>query len=398
MSVDQSVAERLRVDLSGMVERGELPGAHVRIEQDGRTLADVCVGYQDVAARTPLAEDSLFRLYSMSKPITSVAIMMLAEQGLLSLDDPASRFLPEFADMRVYESGGVDDMRTVPIRRPITIADLLSHSSGITYHFSGETPVHDYYRRHGVMRDTPVGRTSRDGPPARNLDELVTRIAKAPLLHQPGERFAYSYSTTMLGAVVERATGQRLDTALQAMIFDPLDMVDTGFFVEDADLSRLVTNYAGLPTGLLPIETAEGSEYRDRARLLDGGGALAGTMGDYLNFCRMLVDGGAFKGRRLLSPESVREMMVPRVKTDMPPVSIPFGYGFALGDAATEAAGVQPAGTASWGGSASTYFFVDPKARAIVVLMTHILVPPPMETGTTLRRLVNRAAPDLIVR
>src|SRR5580704_7924537 len=131
-----------------MVEKGELPGAIVRIEQDGLTLADVCVGYQDVAARTPLAEDSLFRLYSMSKPITSVAIMMLAEQGLLALDDPASRFLPEFADMRVYESGGVDEIRTAPIRRPITIADLLSHSSGITYHFSGETPIHDYYRRH----------------------------------------------------------------------------------------------------------------------------------------------------------------------------------------------------------------------------------------------------------
>lgn len=398
MSVDQSAAERLRSELSQLVDRGELPGAIVRIEQDGRTLADVCVGYQDVAAKTPLAETSIFRLYSMSKPITSVAIMMLAEQGLLSLDDPASRFLPQFAEMRVYESGGVDDMRTSAIRRPITIADLLSHSSGITYHFSGETPVHEYYRRHGVMRETPVGRTSRDGPPARSLDELVSRIGKAPLLHQPGEKFAYSYSTTMLGAIVERATQQKLDSALQAMIFDPLDMVDTRFFVEDADLSRLVTNYAGLPAGLMPIETAATSEYRNHARLLDGGGALAGTTGDYLNFCRMLVDGGAFKGRRLLSADSIREMMVPRVKTDMPPVSIPFGYGFALGDAATEAAGVQPAGTASWGGSASTYFFVDPKARATTLLMTHILVPPPMETGTTLRRLVNRAALDLIVR
>ena len=153
--MDQATTKRLRADLTGMVERGELPGAIVRIEQDGETLAHVRVGYQDVASKTTLAEDSIFRLYSMSKPITSVAIIMLAEQGLLSLDDPASRFLPEFAEMRVYESGSVDDMVTVPAKRPITIADLLSHSAGITYHFAGLTPVHDYYRRHGVMRNTP---------------------------------------------------------------------------------------------------------------------------------------------------------------------------------------------------------------------------------------------------
>ena len=396
--MDQAAAEQLRAELSGMVERGEIPGAIVRIEQDGETLADIRVGYQDVAAKTPLADDAIFRLYSMSKPVTSVAIMMLAERGLLSLDDPASRFLPEFADPRVYESGGVDDMVTVPMTRAPTIADLLSHSSGITYHFAGVTPVHQYYRRHGVMRDTPVGRMPQDGPPARTLDELVARVGKAPLLHQPGERFAYSYSTTMLGAIVERATKQRLDSALQALIFDPLQMTDTGFFVEDADLSRLVTNYVALPGGLTPIETAEGSEYRDHTRLLDGGGALAGTTADYLNFCRMLVGGGAFQGRRLLAEDSVRAMMVPRVVADMPPMSISFGYGFALGDATSEAAGLQPAGTASWGGSASTYFFVDPKAKATALLMTHVLAMPPVETGVVLRKLVNGAALGLIER
>ena len=394
----QTATEHLEAELSAMVERGEIPGAVVRIEQDGKTLADVRVGYQDVAAKTPLAEDSIFRLYSMSKPITSVAIMRLAEQGLLSLDDPASRFLPEFTDMRVYESGGVDDMVTVPLRRPITIADLLSHSAGITYHFAGVTPVHQYYRQHGVMRDTPVGRMPQDGPPARSLNELVERIAKAPLLRQPGEAFDYSYSTTMLGAIVERASGQRLDAALQTLIFDPLAMTDTSFFVEDADLSRLVTNYAALPGGLMPIETAETSEYRDHSRLLDGGGALAGTAADYLNFCRMLVDGGVFAGQRLFTDDSVRAMMTPRITAEMPPLKASFGYGFALGDAGTEAAGLQPAGTASWGGSASTYFFVDPAAKATALLMTHMLVMPPLETSTNLRKLVNKAATALIRR
>jgi len=341
---------------------------------------------------------SIFRLYSMSKPITSVAIMMLAEQGLLSLDDPAERFLPEFSHMRVYESGGVDDMVTVPIKRPITIADLLSHSSGITYHFAGVTPVHQYYRQLGVMRDTPVGRMPQDGPPAHSLDELVARIGNAPLLRQPGEGFDYSYSTTMLGAIVERVTGQRLDIALQTLILDPLEMADTGFFVADGNLPRLVTNYAALPGGLMPIETAEGSEYRNRDRLLDGGGALAGTARDYLNFCRMLTEGGSFKGRRLLGEDSLRAMMTPRVRAEMPPLSISFGYGFALGDQASEASGLQPAGTASWGGSASTYFFVDPAAGAIALLMTHVLVAPPLETSTNLRKLVNRTATALIRR
>jgi CubicO group peptidase (beta-lactamase class C family) len=289
-------------------------------------------------------------------------------------------------------------MKTVPVRRPITIADLLSHSSGIAYHFTGETPVHQYYRRNGVMRDTPVGRLPTDGPPAKTLDELVARIGKAPMLRQPGEAFDYSYSTTMLGAVVERASGQRLDAALQGMIFDPLRMTDTGFFIEDADLPRLVTNYAALPGGLMPIEQAETSEYRDHARLLDGGGALVGTADDYQNFASLLVNGGAFEGRRLLSEDSVKAMMVPRITADMPPMSIGFGYGFALGDAGSEAAGLQPAGTASWGGSASTYFFVDPAHKATAVLMTHMLVMPPLENGVKLRKLVNSAALELIER
>jgi CubicO group peptidase (beta-lactamase class C family) len=258
--------------------------------------------------------------------------------------------------------------------------------------------VHQYYRRNGVMRDTPVGRLPTDGPPAKTLDELVARIGKAPMLRQPGEQFDYSYSTTMLGAIVERATSQRLDAALRTMIFDPLEMTDATFFVEDADISRLVTNYAALPSGLIPIETAETSEYRDHARLLDGGGALAGTAQDYLNFCRMLVGGGLFKSRRLLAEAGVREMMIPRFRVEMPPLSIPFGYGFAIGDAASEAAGLQPVGTASWGGSASTYFFVDPTAEATALLMTHMLVMPPLENGIRLRKLVNSAALALIQR
>ena len=195
--------------------------------------------------------------------------MMLVEQRKLALDDPAEKYLPEFRNMRVYASGGVDDMVTVPLKRPITIEDLLTHNSGIVYHFNGNTPVHQYYRKHGVMRDTPVGRSPDDGPPARSLDELVARIGKAPLLHQPGEGFVYSYSTTVLGAVIERVTGKKLDRALHDMLFGPLGMKDAGFFVSDSKLDRFTTLYNAAANGIEPIEQPGTSDYRDRSRLLD---------------------------------------------------------------------------------------------------------------------------------
>lgn len=217
-----SAETQLRTDLEAAVAAGRIPGAIAIIVKGDQRLADVTVGYNDIAAEEPLRHDAIFRLYSMSKPITSVAIMMLAERGKLRLDDPVAKFLPEWRDMRVYVSGGLDDMVTEPVSRPITIADLLTHTAGITYHFTGDTPVHLYYRKYGVMRDTPVGRLPGDGAPAQTLDELVARLGRAPMLHQPGETFAYSYSTTVLGAVIERASGEKLDQFLKAHLLGPL--------------------------------------------------------------------------------------------------------------------------------------------------------------------------------
>lgn len=374
VQADRSVAASLRSSLEDGVDQGRIPGAHVIIAREGDRLIDVTVGYADVSSRTPLREDSIFRLYSMSKPITSVAIMMLAEQGKLSLDDPAEKYLPEWHDMRVYVSGGLDDMVTEPVARPITIADLLTHTSGITYHFTGDTPVHQYYRKYGVMRDTPVGRTPQDGPPARNLDELVERLGKAPMLHQPGEEFAYSYSTTVLGAIVERVSGERLDRFLEAHLFGPLGMTDTGFFISDAALARFTTLYSESPEGLTVTEIPANSDYRDTSRLLDGGGAIAGTAGDYLRFAQMLANGGTLDGTRFLREASVDAMFTPHVMiAGFGPDPIPFGYGFALGDAASDAAGGLPEGTASWSGSGNTYFFVDREHRAVALAMTHFL-------------------------
>lgn len=384
-------AAELRQTLQTMIADHRLPNAQVIIAQDGKTLAAFRLGDMDVERKAPLPADAIFRLYSMSKPITSVAAMMLVEQGKLSLDDPVSRYLPAFADMRVYQSGDLDHMVTVPAARPITIRDLLTHSSGLTYQFMGDTPVQQYYRRFGAMRDTAVGKRPGDAPPARDLAQLVDRLGNAPLLHQPGDRFSYGYSTTMLGAVIERASGESLDVFLKRHIFDPLDMPDTGFVVSDAQLPRFVTLYTATADGIAPVETAAASEYRDPARLRDGGGALAGTARDYLHFAEMLANGGIWHGHRLLSSATVTEMMQPHLPTGGKGLEdTQFGYGFAIGDAHSQAIGGLPVGTASWSGSGNTYFFVDPRRHMVALLMTNELASG--ERTETLRKAIDRAA------
>jgi CubicO group peptidase (beta-lactamase class C family) len=381
--------DRLDHALQAMVDEGAMPGAVALLARHGQAVVTSVVGRRDVAEDRPMTRDTIFRLYSMSKPITSVAILMLVEQGALSLDDPVDRFLPELGDVRVYVRGDLEHMVTEPARRPITIADLLTHTSGITYHFTGETPVHAYYRKHGVLRDTPVGRTPQDGPPARSLDELVARIGRAPLLHQPGEQFAYSYSTTVLGAVIERVSGKRLDAFLEERVFRPLAMKDTGFFVSDAQLPRFVTNYQMTEKGLREIESPEASDYRDRSRLLDGGGALAASADDYLRFARMLARGGELDGVRLLSRESVAALFEPRVRIAGLGTDLQFGYGFAIGNAASEASGDMPAGAVGWSGSGNTFFWIWPSTGDVVVFMTQVITPPPFNaTGRRFRAAV----------
>lgn len=401
LHAEPAAVKDLRATLQGMIDKGMLPNAQVAIEQGGKTLASFRLGYADVGSKAPLRDDSIFRLYSMSKPITSVAIMMLVEGGKLSLDDPASRFLPEFTDMRVWSGGTtLEDMQTVPAARSITIRDLMTHSSGLSYPFMGNTPVQQHYRRFGVMRDTAVGKQAGDAKAASGLDQLVERLGKAPLLHQPGERFSYSYSTTMLGAIVERASGQSLDAFLKQRIFDPLDMRDTGFVVSDAQLPRLVTNYAATKDGMAVAETAQASEYRDPQRLRDGGGALAGTMRDYLHFAEMIANDGTWHGQHLLKAETVQAMTTPQLRTGGTGLEdTAFGLGFAVGDAASEAIGGLPVGAASWAGSGNTYFFADPAYHAVAVIMTNELTPPGFTDRTDdLRHALNVAAVKLMKR
>ncbi|WP_054529182.1 serine hydrolase domain-containing protein [Erythrobacter sp. SG61-1L] len=392
-----SAVTELHDGLAAMIADGTLPNAQVVIARGGKDIVRFHMGDLDRESATPLPEDAIFRLYSMTKPITTVAAMMLVEEGRISLDAPIARYIPEFADMRVYESGDLDHMVTVPATRQITVRDLMTHSSGLTYNFTGNTPVQQYYRKHGVMRGGGVGRQPGDAAPAASMDELIARLAAAPLLHQPGERFSYSNSTGVLGVVVERASGMPLDRFFKERIFDPLEMHDATFVVSDAQLPRFVTNYTASKGGMTAVETAEASEYRDPQRMFDGGGALAATMEDYLHFAQMLANRGEWHGRRLIKAESVDAMLTPLLQTGgQAHENVMFGLGLGIGDAASEAIGGMPAGAGGWSGSGNTYFFADPRRNLVAILMTNELIGGEFTERTVrIRTLLDRAAVEV---
>lgn len=229
------------------------------------------------------------------------------------------------------------------------------------------------------------------------MDELIGRLAAAPLLFQPGERWHYSNSTGVLGVVIERAAGMPLDQFFAQNIFAPLGMEDMTFLVDGAQAPRLVTNYVATEDGINAVETSDHSEYRNPARMFDGGGALAGTMDDYLRFAQMLANGGELDGVRLLSRHSVDDMFTARFQTGgSAHENTMFGLGLGLGDAASEAIGSMPAGAGGWSGSANSYFFIDPRVRLVAVVMTNELTGPAYTDRTVrLRSLLNRAGAQL---
>ncbi len=383
-----------------MIAQGTLPQALVLIEQHDRPLVEITTGYSDIATKTPVARDALFRLYSMSKPITTVAVLQLVEQGKLGLDTPVGTILPQLAHLQVWDGSAAYPPRTVPARRAVTILDLLTHTSGISYEFMGNTPVHRFYREHGVGRVTQAASGKNQAEPAHDLDELVARLGTAPLLHQPGGPFSYGFSTTILGAVIEKVSGQSLDAYLKDHIFTPLAMTDTTFVVSDAQVPRLVTGYMATAKGLKAVDAPQSSEYRDATRLRDGGGALAGTLEDYRHFAEMLAHKGTWHGTRLLSEASVALMFSPRLRTGGGEhLDSPFGLGLAIGDAGTEARGGLPVGAGSWSGSANTYFFADPVHDVVAILMTNELTPGAFEARTwQLREAIDRATLALVTR
>jgi CubicO group peptidase (beta-lactamase class C family) len=337
--------------------------------------------------------DTIFRIYSMTKPITTVAAMILYEEGKLQLDDPVSKYLPQLKGLRVHSGTGDE---TVEAKREITIRDLMRHTSGFTYGAYGESPVDKLYRQKRVL--------DRNG----TLEDLVAKLSKIPLQYQPGTRFNYSVSTDVLGRVVEVVSGKPLDVFFAERIFKPLDMVDTGFYVPADKISRFAANYGPEEKGgLKVIDDPEKSPYAKPTRFFSGGGGLVSTARDYLRFCQMLLGGGQFQGTRLLKPQTVAMMTQNQVPPESFPLTMPGGMkvpglGFGLGFGVWMAHNpLDPAGAIGeyfWGGAASTNFAISPANQTVVMSLTQFM-PLKNKLSDAFRRGVNSAiAPNGRVR
>jgi CubicO group peptidase (beta-lactamase class C family) len=319
----------------------------------------------------PLPHDAIFRIYSMTKPIVSVALMMLVEEGKLFINDPIGKYVPAFAEPKVgVERNGKLDL--VVAERAITIQDLLRHTSGLTYAFTGDSAVQRIYKEMGLFTGDP-GNATRFL--TRDLDtaEFVTELAKLPLIQQPGTSFDYSHSTDVIGHVIELVSGQSLRTFLRARILEPLGMNDTDFFTPADKIDRLAQPFPRDPDAGGPVALID---TRNLPRFESGGGGLVSTIDDYLRFARMLTSGGAAAGRRFIGSRTLAFMtadhLAPHVRNGSPTLLQP-GNGFGLGFSVRREVGIAPTpgspGEFFWGGVAGTYFWVAPKEELVAVMM-----------------------------
>ena len=346
--------QRLMDVLRREVASGRLPGAVAMVARRGQIALFEAVGLQDPATGAPMQTDSIFRIYSMTKPVVSVAVMMLVERGQLLLSDPVSHWLPEFANQQVATSNGLE-----PVRNPATVQDLLRHTAGLTYEFLGTSSVQQQYGQAKIA--------SRE----RTNAEFSQTLAAMPLQFQPGSVWAYSRATDVLGRLVEVVSGQGLGAFLQAEIFGPLGMVDTGFAVPPEQQHRIAEPFAHDPDGGVPMKVLEP---RQVPAMEGGGGGLMSTAMDYTRFLQCLRNRGELNGVRLLGPHTVDFMTadhlgdIPADGTLLPP-----GHGFGLGFAVRTHLGLSPVpgsvGLYYWGGIAGTTFFVDPALDMVAMLM-----------------------------
>ncbi len=345
--------------------RGHIPGAAILLQRHGQRF-EAAFGRQSPLAETPMTMDAIFRIYSMTKPVVSVAIMMLVEQGRLLISDPVTKHLPEFANVQVgVEVVGIDGVPVLqlePCKKPMTIQDLLRHTAGLTYgKFGTPTLVKAAYCASGVEE---ISLTN---------DEVVSKIAALPLAMQPGTCWEYSRATDVLGALLERLCGQPLDVVLHERIFAPLGMNDTGFWVEPAKHARIAEAFEVEPDQAIEVQL---HDIRTRPLLLSGGGGLVSTARDYLRFAQMLANGGVLEDVRLLSRKTVAFMTADHLAV-LPdalngPAYLPGpGYGFGLGFAVrTHAGGAYTPGSVgdfNWSGLAGTYFWIDPQEDLIAI-------------------------------
>lgn len=355
-----------------------LPCLATLVSRGGEVAHLALQGVMDWETGAPITEDTIYRIYSMTKPVTCVAAMMLFEEGALRLEHAVSRYLPEYAGVKVWNGGTAEAPQLKEPDRAMTVRDLFTHTSGITYGFLFQNHVDAIYRREKI------------GRPDETLREQAARIAALPLVFTPGTRWNYGHSIDVLGAIVEVVSGQTLDVLFRERIFGPLGMADTDFFVPEEKLARLATCYAkDAATGETVLSDGGGAAtkaYRTQPPLLNAGGGLVSTLHDYHQFARMLLNGGSLNGHRLLSPKTVEYMTenhLPDGKTILGMGDRTFsearmeGNGFGLLGSVmvdpVEAAQPGSVGTFAWGGLASTYFWIDPVEEIIGIQMTQLI-------------------------
>jgi CubicO group peptidase (beta-lactamase class C family) len=351
------------------VDEEKLAGAVAAVARRGKVAYLESVGKQDIEKNVDMSRDTIFRIASMTKPITSVALLTLYDDGLIRLTDPVSKYIPEFDKPTVLGSG--EEGKNIRAKRRITIKHLLTHTSGLTYHW--DTQLGPLYKEagitHGLIQDDSV------------LAEKMKKLARIPLLHHPGQKWTYGLSVDMLGRVVEVVSGKTLEEFLQERIFEPLAMKDTHFFIADDKMPRLAAAYAPKSEGGLKLlggePVAEGSlvyradhPYVGQRKYFSGGGGLCSTIGDYLRFSQMLLNGGELDGKRVLKRRTVRLMTRDHVG------ELSKNQGFGLGVSVTrnagESGGLDCVGSFGWGGFWYTTFFVDPKKQMIGICMAQL--------------------------
>jgi CubicO group peptidase (beta-lactamase class C family) len=396
--MSKSAFERIENHLrERYIEAGRFPGTQLSVYRRGKLVHSSSQGFADLERQVPVNDDTIFRIYSMTKPITSIAFMMLVEEGRVALDEPVHKYIPEWKNLGVFQAGVWPAFLTRAPSQPMRIVDLMRHTSGLTYGFQQRSNVDAAYR------ELKIGEVELAG----TLQSMISDLAKIPLEFSPGEAWNYSVSTDVIGYLIGLISGKPFEQFLQERIFDPLEMGDTGFFVPADKAHRLAACYSASPQGAMTFHATDRkggltlqddpatSPFLSPPSFISGGGGLCSTSADYLTFCRALLNGGELDGVRLVGPKTLQLMTsnhlpdgktLPELSRSLFSEATYHGIGFGLGFSVT----LDPArtlipgsrGEYAWGGAATTSFWVDPAEQLIAIFMTQVLP----STATPIRR------------